>query len=123
MLGEATSAELILDPGCERWIFECDETDARPKIHESYGPGWWLSDRIPRWELDNSSRPPGYPFKWCGNGTRCAEHFRRAGNLYFHSTVGITPRPGVVTVETRLPRATRSGGAAGPSDLYRRIVE
>jgi hypothetical protein len=110
MLGEATHAGLLLDPGCKQWIFEPDETDVRPKTHDSYGPGWWLSDWIPRWELDNSTRPPGYPFKWRGKGARCTEHLRRNGNLYFHSTVGIRPRPGVVTVET-LPRLKRNEAA------------
>jgi uncharacterized protein (DUF2235 family) len=118
MLGEATHAGLLLDRDCERWIFEQDDPEVRPTIHESYGPGWWLSDRIPRWELDNSTRPPGYPFKWRGKGPRCPEHVRRDGNLYFHSSVGIAPAPGVVTVAT-LPRLKREDAALAREAYWR----
>ena len=62
-----------------------------------------MSDRIPRWELDNSTRPPGYPFKWRGKGRRSTESFRRNGHLYFHSTSGLAPGPGLVTVESVPP--------------------
>jgi uncharacterized protein (DUF2235 family) len=106
MLGEATHAGLVLDSACEPWIFEPDETSVRAVIHESFSAGWWLSDRMPRWELDNHTRPPGYPFKWQGKGTRSAEDFRRNRNLYFHTTVGVAPRQGLQVVET-LPRLTR----------------
>jgi hypothetical protein len=110
MLGEATSVGLLLDSPCEPWIFEPDATDTKPEIHESYHAGWWFSDWIPRLELDNSRRPPGYPFKWLGRGARCTGNFRRNGNVCFHSTVGIRPGPGVETVET-LPRLTRDEAA------------
>jgi uncharacterized protein (DUF2235 family) len=110
MLGEATHAGLFLDPGCEPWIFEPDETDQRPTIHESYRLGWRVSDWIPRWELDNSTRPPGYPLKWPGRGARRPESFRRDGNLQFHSTVGTRPDFGLVTVES-LPRLKRHEAA------------
>ena len=106
MLGEATHAGLLLDPGCEPWVFEDDDPNVRPKIHESFNMGWWLSDRIPRWELDNSTRPPGYPFKWWGSGRRCVGQLRRNGQLRFHSSVGMTPGP-EVEIETSKPRLTR----------------
>jgi uncharacterized protein (DUF2235 family) len=106
MLGEATHAGLLLDPACEPWIFEPDETGVKAVIHESFNAGWWLSDWVPRWELDNHTRPPGYPFRWRGKGTRCPDDFRRNGNLYFHTTVGLAPGQGLQVVET-LPRLTR----------------
>jgi uncharacterized protein (DUF2235 family) len=106
MLGEATHAGLLLDPVCEPWIFEPDETRGRAVIHESFKPGWRISDWVPRWELDNHTRPPGYPLKWRGNGTRCADDFRRNGNLYFHTTVGVAPCEGLQVVES-LPRLSR----------------
>jgi uncharacterized protein (DUF2235 family) len=113
MLGEATHAGLLLDPGCEPWIFEEDDPLVCPKVHESFNPGWWLSDRIPRWELDNSTRPPGYPFKWWGNGRRCPAHLRRKGRLRFHSSVGMTPGP-EIEIETSQPRLTRAEVEARP---------
>lgn len=105
MLGEATDAGLLLSPDCAPWIFEEDDPTRPPEIHESFNFGWWLSDRLPRWELDNHTRPPGYPFKLQGNGRRSAETFRRGGHLYFHSTVAMAPGPGIVFVESR-PRLT-----------------
>jgi uncharacterized protein (DUF2235 family) len=105
MAGHATGAGLLLDPGCESWIFKPDD-GAPPEVHESYHLGWWLSDRLPRWELDNSRRPPAYPFKWWGNGRRCAEQFRRGGVLRFHATAGVDDRPGVV-IEASRRRLTR----------------
>src|SRR5207342_1470773 len=71
MLGEATHAGLLLAATCEEWIFDADDNDLRPRVNESYNWRWWLSDRIPRWELDNSRRPPGYPVRWQGHGARC----------------------------------------------------
>jgi hypothetical protein len=106
MLGEATHAGLLLKPACNRWIFEQDETNVRAVIHESFNAGWWVSDWVPRWQLDNHTRPPGYPFKWRGKGTRCPDDFRRKGNLYFHTTVGVAPCEGLQVSET-LPRLTR----------------
>jgi uncharacterized protein (DUF2235 family) len=122
MMGEATHLGLLLGPTCDRWIFEPDETRTRPVVHESYGPGWWVSDLIPRWELDNSTRPPGYPFKWPGRGRRCAENFRRSGNLHFHSTVGIAPAPGIAVVET-LPSLTRDEAASVQQAQWMRARE
>lgn len=101
MLGEATHAGLLLAPNCPDWIFETDETSMRTEIHESFTAGWWVSDWVPRWELDNHTRPPGYPFRWPGNGRRCVESFRRKGNLHFHASVGLTPRDGIRIVESR----------------------
>jgi uncharacterized protein (DUF2235 family) len=118
MLGEATTAGLLLDPNCERWIFERDDPDVRPTIHESYGAGWWMSDRIPRWELDNSTRPPGYPFKWRGKGRRSTESFRRNGHLYFHSTSGLAPGPGLMTVES-VPALKREEAALARDAYWR----
>ena len=111
MAGEATHAGLLLDPGCERWIFQSDETSVNTHIHESFNAGWQVSDWLPRWELDNHTRPPGYPLRWPGKGRRCVEAFRRHGNLYFHATVGLAPRDGLQMVET-LPRLTRQEVAA-----------
>jgi uncharacterized protein (DUF2235 family) len=122
MMGEATNLGLLLDPRCDGWIFEPDEIRTRPAIHESYGPGWWVSDLIPRWELDNSTRPPGYPFKWPGRGRRCAENFRRGGDLHFHSTVGVTPVPGIRTVDT-LPRLPRDEAAEAQHKEWERYKE
>jgi uncharacterized protein (DUF2235 family) len=124
MLGEATHLGLLLDSGCEQWIFEPDNADITPRVHQSYHAGWWLSDWIPRWELDNSTRPPGYPFKWSGRGRRCAEDFRRNRDLCFHSSVAIAPGPGLVTVDT-LPRLKREEAAAARQaewDRYRRAA-
>jgi uncharacterized protein (DUF2235 family) len=110
MVGEATDAGLILDACCDPWIFERDRTDVLPEVHNSYGPGWWVSDRIPRWELDNSTRPPGYPLKWQGRGVRSAQTFRRKGKIYFHSTTGVVPRSGIEVVDSLLPRLVRNDG-------------
>jgi uncharacterized protein (DUF2235 family) len=106
MLGEATRECLILDPECDGSFFS---PDPEPQLHESYGLWWRLSDLIPRWELDNSTRPPGYPLRWPGRGKRCVEPFRRGGLLRFHSTVGIGDGPGVVRVETRRPLLPPAG--------------
>jgi uncharacterized protein (DUF2235 family) len=106
MAGEAVHAGLLLHPACDPWIFEPDETGGTAVIHESFNAAWWLSDRLPRWELDNHTRPPGYPFKWHGKGTRCANDFRRNRNLYFHTSVGVDRREGIEVVAT-LPRLTR----------------
>jgi uncharacterized protein (DUF2235 family) len=118
MMGAATRAGLILDPCSDSWIFKRDATDVRPEIHESYGPGWWVSDRLPRWELDNSTRPPGYPLKWQGHGARCAEAFRRNGKLYFHSTTGVVPRTGIEVVESLVPHLVTV-----PSQAHKITVE
>ncbi len=107
MLGEATRPGLLLAPTCEEWIFDADDNDRRPRVNESYNWRWFLSDRIPRWELDNSRRPPGYPVRWQGYGARCPENFRRRGHLQFHSTTGVTPKPGVTITHTR-PRLTKA---------------
>jgi len=122
MLGEATHAGLLLDRHCQNWIFEPDQSNMKPDIHESYGAGWWLSDLIPRWELDNSTRPPGYPFKWPGRGARCTENTRRNRNLYFHSTTGVGPADGLVPVES-LRRLTRDEAANVQLDEWLRSRE
>jgi len=110
MLGEATQAGLLLDPDCDpdhkRWIFEQDRTNVRAVINESFNAGWWVSDWVPRWELDNHTRPPGYSLKWRGKGKRCPDDFRREGNLYFHATVGVDACEGLQVSEA-LPRLTR----------------
>lgn len=105
MLGEATHAGLLLHPACKPWIFDPDDR-REAEIHESFNAGWWLSDQVPRWELDNHTLPPGYPFRWRGEGRRCPNDFRRNRNLYFHTTVGMAIREGLEVVDT-LPRLTR----------------
>jgi len=107
MLGEATHAGLLLAPTCEEWIFAADDSDRPPRVNQSYNWRWWLSDRIPRWELDNGRRPPGYPVRWQGHGARCPENFRRHGHLQFHSTTGVTLKTGVTISHTR-QRLTRA---------------
>jgi len=106
IVGHATDdhGKLRLNPSAESWIFDPEPLAVCPEIHQSYHFGWWLSDLIPRWELDNSQRPPGYPLKWPGRGKRCAEQFRRNGEVCFHSSVGVAARHGIRVVETTAPR-------------------
>ena len=122
MLGEATHAGLLLDPECDRWIFEPDDTNVTDQIHQSYHVGWWLSDLLPRRELDNHTRPPGYPLKWPGRGRRCVEDFRRNQHLYFHSTAHVSHAPGLQTEET-LPRLARDRAAAVQHTAWMRAKE
>jgi uncharacterized protein (DUF2235 family) len=102
MLGHATHAGVLLDSKCAAWIFS-DDDERYPQIHSSFHAGWWLSDRIPRWELDNATRPPGYPFKLWGSGRRDPAAVQRHGQITFHTSTGVRPRAGVA-LSASLPR-------------------
>ena len=120
MLGEATHAGVLLDPGCPGWIFADDPTDGSPQIHPSFHAGWWLSDRIPRWELNNATRPPGYPFRLWGSGRRHPAAVQRHGQISFHVSVGEKPRAGVAVAESR-PRLRQEEARNSRADRLARL--
>jgi Uncharacterized alpha/beta hydrolase domain (DUF2235) len=66
------------------------ENDPRepPKIHESFRLLWWLLERIPRKEIDNSGLYPLRKLAYGGTGKRDPDKLRRKGKVFVHSSVG-----------------------------------
>ncbi len=85
MLGEAQTHGLVLNAEGTSTLAQTDE-DCELRIHESLCGGWLLSEYIPRWELDNSQRPPKRYFKVGRSGRRHVEQFARGGQVNIHRT-------------------------------------
>jgi uncharacterized protein (DUF2235 family) len=84
MLKEATLLELN-KYGEE--VLAASDPSGLPAIHESLRCGWVIAEYIPRWELDNSRRPPRRLLKFGRTGERCVEKFRRKGTILIHPSV------------------------------------
>lgn len=118
MLGEATAGDhgLRLGADAPAWLF--DDTPAPPPVpHESNTVGWRCSDWIPRWELENTQRPPLRPFRWRGHGRRDLTRARRGGVLTKHvSAVCTAPASTVCTAPDRAVCAAHAcaGFTEGP---------
>jgi len=80
MLQKAYDCGLRFNPDGER-----ERTAPDPKIesaiHPSFNWKWWLAECVPRWELDNSSRPAKYRFVLGQTGKRHLNLYRRGGRV------------------------------------------
>ena len=85
MLSEAKACGLKLNADGEKVLDQCDPAGP-PETHESLKTGWLLTEYFPRWELDNSQRPPRRLFKIGRSGVRHVEQFARNGKVCVHHT-------------------------------------
>ena len=85
MLREAKASGLMLSPDGEK-ILQEDDPSYLTEIHESLTCGWLFSEYIPRWELDNSQRPPRRLFKIGRSGVRHVDQFSRKGKINVHQS-------------------------------------
>jgi uncharacterized protein (DUF2235 family) len=85
MVREAKLCGLKTDAAAERAILEQGSGNAT-EIHESLKCGWLASEYLPRWELDNSTRPPKRYFKLGRTGKRHISQFSRGGKVYVHES-------------------------------------
>ena len=76
MLREAQPLGIILTDAGRSELLVSDPPRS-PQIHESLTWGWRLTEYFPRWELDNSRRPPKRLFKSWSTGRRHPDKFRR----------------------------------------------
>lgn len=83
MLCEAMACGLLLDPSADGLLSK-QFPAAAMAIHESLRCGWLLAEYVPRWELDNSARPPKRYFKIGRSGKRHIEQFSRGGKVHVH---------------------------------------
>lgn len=85
MLREAEAAGLLVR---ERAQESCAAAASGPasETHESLRGGWLLSEYVPRWELDNSRRPPKRYFRLGRSGQRHVEQFSRGGKVLIHQS-------------------------------------
>jgi uncharacterized protein (DUF2235 family) len=97
MLREAKARELQLDARADAFLAE-ELPFAALEIHESLRCGWLLAEYVPRWELDNSARPPKRYFKMGRSGKRHIEQFSRGGKIHVHLSVRQDYAP--VSIET-----------------------
>jgi uncharacterized protein (DUF2235 family) len=86
MLKEASASGLILNQAGEDELLVSDPRDPT-EVHESLTAGWYITEIIPRWELDNTYRPPKRLFRWGSTGKRCPDKFRRNGEIFRHPSV------------------------------------
>jgi uncharacterized protein (DUF2235 family) len=85
MLREANACGLKLNDDGKN-VLDRDDPTEPPEIHESLKCGWLLTEYIPRFELDNSRRPPTRLFKIGRGGQRHVEQFARGGKVSVHKT-------------------------------------
>ncbi len=86
MLGEARAAGLLLNPKGEDVV--TTDVPAKPvEVHESMNWKWWLVERIPRWEIDNSGTYPMRRFAWGSTGRRSPQRSRRQDIISLHESV------------------------------------
>jgi uncharacterized protein (DUF2235 family) len=86
MLREAEASGLKLSSSADR-AREDYRLPASLEIHESLTCCWLIVEYFPpRWELDNSRRPPQRFFKIGRSGPRHVEQFARGGKLFVHHT-------------------------------------
>jgi uncharacterized protein (DUF2235 family) len=86
MLNEASACGLTLNHNGKNELLASD-SKVPPEIHESLTRLWYITEIIPRWELDNTYRPPARIFRFGMTGKRCIEKFRCDGNILLHSSV------------------------------------
>ncbi len=85
MLREAQAAGLHVSVKVQE-LCPAISSGSAPTIHESLHCGWLLSEYVPRWELDNSRRPPKRYFRLGRSGQRHVEQFSRGGKVLVHQT-------------------------------------
>lgn len=102
MLSEAAFRRLVLDEKGHDLLAHKDAAGT-PVIHESLTRPWRIAEYLPRFELDNSFRPPKRFFKCGRSGKRSPFEFRRAGKVLLHSSVRGVDRVGVEYVDTPGP--------------------
>ena len=86
MLSEAAAHHLVLNREGHNLLRDKDEAGV-PVIHESLTLPWRVAEYLPRFELDNSVRPPKRFFKCGRSGKRSPLAFKRAGTFLLHSSV------------------------------------
>ena len=77
---------MLIDPPVVTAV-DSSEMTATPKASSGV---WWLSDIIPRWELDNSRRIPTPKLTWGATGRRQPNHLSR-GHLVLIAIAGGAP--------------------------------
>jgi hypothetical protein len=87
MLREAAAAGVRLNDDGEM-ILKDDDAPGPVEIHESLRGLWWLSEYLPRWEIDNSGKYPVRKFKWSRTGLRNPDNLTRNGKILLHTSVG-----------------------------------
>jgi uncharacterized protein (DUF2235 family) len=85
MLRHAHDHGLLLNDRGTRELAEADP-DCKPECHKSLCGGWLLAEYVPRWELDNSVRPPKRHFKIGRTGRRHLDQFARRGQIRIHGS-------------------------------------
>jgi uncharacterized protein (DUF2235 family) len=85
MLREANACGLMVRADVTETLEQAD-TPGPLEIHESLTCGWLFAEYIPRWELDNSQRPPRRLFKVGRSGARHVEQFARKGTVHVHDS-------------------------------------
>lgn len=85
MLREAKAAGLCVGEEVQQ-VCGPKKSGSVPNTHESLCCGWLLSEYVPRWELDNSDRPPKRYFRVGRSGLRHVEQFSRGGKVLVHET-------------------------------------
>jgi uncharacterized protein (DUF2235 family) len=88
MLREAHAAGLLLNCEGERFL-RMDDPTQPVEIHESLRWMWWLTEILPRWEIDNSGTYPVRKFAWGRTGRRTPDRLTRNGKISLHKTVGL----------------------------------
>lgn len=107
MLNEAKACGLILNDYGMGKLSERRPT--APPVHESLKGGWWITELFPRRELDNTTRPPGHPWKWGRTGARDVDKYRRNGKICLHPSVGNSYNLENVSCDIFKPKLIRSG--------------
>lgn len=79
MLREAQAAGLRLNDRGAQLLSEPEET---PVVHPP-SRGWWVTEWMPRLEIDNSGLYPRYRVAWGRTGVRKPEELRRGGKVRF----------------------------------------
>lgn len=87
MLSEAHAAGLLLNNKGE-CVLRMDDPTTPVEIHESLKGIWWLTEILPRWEIDNSGTFPARKFVWGSTGRRSPDRLMRKGKISLHKAVG-----------------------------------
>ena len=87
MLNEAHSVGLRLNEE-GKCVLGGDDPKGLVEVHESFRWFWWLTEIIPRMEIDNSGEYPKWKPAWGRTGRRNPGDLRRQGHISFHKTVG-----------------------------------
>lgn len=86
MLGEAAEAGIRLNED-GRSMLATDDPAQPPELHESLRGPWWLTEILPRLEIDNSGLYPEKHFTWRRLGHRTPGDFRRQRAVAIHTSV------------------------------------